>query len=155
MTGLQDIADRGYKIEVGAGSNKALALEQWNAENPDHQINIIYSESDFQIKFQNIADGKTDVAIDDGPILDTLIGQFGLEDELVGNTIDADTQEFISPHNSTYFLFAKDEKGAALREDVDKALIEIKNDGTLAEILTKYFGKDTSPADDDLKATPN
>ena len=32
---------------------------------------------------------------------------------------------------------------------------EIKNDGTLAEILTKYFGKDTSPADDDLKATPN
>ena len=38
---------------------------------------------------------------------------------------------------------------------MDKALIEIKNDGTLAEILTKYFGKDTSPADDDLKATPN
>ena len=84
-----------------------------------------------------------------------MIGQFGLEDELAGNIIDADTQEFISPHNSTYFLFAKDEKGAALREDVDKALIEIKNDGTLAEILTKYFGKDTSPADDDLKATPN
>ena len=53
------------------------------------------------------------------------------------------------------FPFAKDEKGAALREDVDKALIEIKNDGILAEILTKYFGKDTSPADDDLKATPN
>ena len=25
----------------------------------------------------------------------------------------------------------------------------------LAEILTKYFGKDTSPVDDDLKATPN
>lgn len=155
LTSLQDIADRGYKTEVGAGSNKALALEHWNEENPDHQIEIIYSESDFQIKFQNIADGKTDVAIDDGPILDTLIGTFGLEDELVGNPIDADTQEFISPHNSSYFLFAKDEKGAALREDVDKALIEIKNDGTLAEILTKYFGKDTSPADDELKATPN
>lgn len=155
LTGLQDLADRGYKTEVSAGSNKALALEHWNEENPDHQINIVYSDSDFQVKFQNIVDGKTDVAIDDGPILDTLVGEFGLENDLVGNTIDADTQEFISPHNSSYFLFQKNEKGDALRKDVDEALLEIKEDGTLAEILTNYFGKDTSPADEDLKATPN
>ena len=155
LTGLQDLADRGYKTEVSAGSNKALALEHWNEENPDHQINIVYSDSDFQVKFQNIVDGKTDVAIDDGPILDTLVGEFGLENDLVGNIIDADTQEFISPHNSSYFLFQKNEKGDALRKDVDEALLEIKEDGTLAEILTNYFGKDTSPADEDLKATPN
>ena len=155
LTGLQDLADRGYKTEVSAGSNKALALEHWNEENPDHQINIVYSDSDFQVKFQNIVDGKTDVAIDDGPILDTLVGEFGLENDLAGNTIDADTQEFISPHNSSYFLFQKNEKGDALRKDVDEALLEIKEDGTLAEILTNYFGKDTSPADEDLKATPN
>lgn len=155
LTGLQDLADRGYKTEVSAGSNKALALEHWNEENPDHQIEIVYSDSDFQVKFQNIVDGKTDVAIDDGPILDTLVGTFGLENDLVGNEIDADTQEFISPHNSSYFLFQKNEKGDALRKDVDEALLEIKEDGTLAKILTDYFGKDTSPADDDLKATPN
>ena len=151
LTGLQDLADRGYKTEVGAGSLKASALEAWNAENPDHKINIIYSEADFQLKFQNIVDGKTDVAIDDGPILDTLIGQFGLENEIVGNPIDVDTQKFISPHNSSFFLFPKDEKGAALREDVDAVLKELKEDGTLAEILTKYFGRDTSPAIEDFK----
>ena len=155
LTGLQDIADRGYNIEVGAGSNKALALEKWNEENPDHQINIIYSESDFQIKFQNIVDGKTDVAIDDGPILDTLIGQFGLEKELVGNTIDPETQEFISPHNSTYFLFPKDDNGAALRKDVNAVIKELKEDGTLAEILIRYFGTDTSPAAEELENTLN
>lgn len=155
LTGLQDIADRGYTIEVGAGNNKALALEKWNEENPDHQINIVYTESGFQIKFQNIVDGKTDVAIDDGPILDTLIGQFGLENDLVGNTIDAETQEFISPHNSTYFLFPKDDKGAALREDVNAVIRELKEDGTLAEILTQYFGADTSPAVEDLEKTLN
>lgn len=155
LAGLQDIADRGYKIEVNAGNNKAIALEHWNEENPDHQIEIIYAESDFQIKFQNIVDGKTDVAIDDGPILDTLIGRFGLENDLVGNPIDAETQEFISPHNSTYFLFPKDEKGAALREDVNQVIKELKADGTLAKILTQYFGKDTSPADEDLQATLN
>ena len=151
LTGLQDLADRGYKTEVGAGSLKASALEAWNAQNPDHKINIIYSETDFQLKFQNIVDGKTDVAIDDGPILDTLIGQFGLENEIVGNPIDADTQKFISPHNSSFFLLPKDEKGAALREDVNKVLKELKEDGTLAEILTKYFGRDTSPAVEDFK----
>ena len=151
LTGLQDLADRGYKTEVGAGSLKASALEAWNKENPDHQINIVYSESDFQLKFQNIVDGKTDVAIDDGPILDTLIGQFGLENEIVGNPIDAETQKFISPHNSSFFLLPKDEKGAALREDVDAVLKELKEDGTLAEILIKYFGKDTSPAIEDFK----
>lgn len=155
LTGLQDLADRHYKTEVGAGSNKALALEHWNEENPDHQIDIIYSETDFQMKFQNIVDGKTDVAIDDGPILDTLIGKFGLENDLVGNPIDADTQEFISPSNYSYFLFAKDAAGSALREDVDKALKELKEDGTLAQILTNYFGTDTSPKAEDLEKTKN
>ena len=151
LTGLQDLADRHYKTEVGAGSLKGSALEAWNAENPDHQIDIIYSESNFQLKFQNIVDGRTDVAIDDGPILDTLIGQFGLEDALIGNPIDPDTQSFISPHNSSFFLLPKDEKGAALREDVNRVLLELKEDGTLAEILTRYFGHDTSPAIENFK----
>ena len=151
LTGLQDLADRHYKTEVGAGSLKGSALEAWNAENPDHQIDIIYSESNFQLKFQNIVDGRTDVAIDDGPILDTLIGRFGLEDSLVGNPIDPDTQAFISPHNSSFFLLPKDEKGAALREDVNRVLLELKEDGTLAEILSRYFGHDTSPAIENFK----
>ena len=151
LTGLQDLADRHYRTEVGAGSPKGSALEAWNAENPDHQIDIIYSESNFQLKFQNIVDGRTDVAIDDGPILDTLIGRFGLEDSLVGNPIDPDTQAFISPHNSSFFLLPKDEKGAALREDVNRVLLELKEDGTLAEILTRYFGHDTSPAIENFK----
>lgn len=151
LTGLQDLADRHYKTEVGAGSLKGSALEAWNAENPDHQIDIIYSESNFQLKFQNIVDGRTDVAIDDGPILDTLIGQFGLENALIGNPIDPDTQSFISPHNSSFFLLPKDEKGAALREDVNRVLLELKEDGTLAEILSRYFGHDTSPAIENFK----
>jgi polar amino acid transport system substrate-binding protein len=155
LTGLQDLADRGYKTEVGAGSLKASALEAWNEENPDHQIDIVYSEVDFQQKFQHIVDGVTDVAIDDGPILDTLITQFGLEDELVGNEIDEETQAYISPHNSSYFLFPKDEAGEALREDVDQVLVELKEDGTLAEILTGYFGRDTSPSEENMQETLN
>lgn len=155
LTGLQDLADRGYKTEVGAGSLKASALEAWNEENPEHPIDIVYADVDFQQKFQHIIDGVTDVAIDDGPILDTLIEQFGLDSELVGNPIDEDTQKYISPYNSSFFLFPKDEAGAALREDVDEVLVELKKDGTLAEILTGYFGKDTSPKEEAMEATLN
>lgn len=155
LTSLKDLSERGYKTEVSAGSLKASALEQWNEQNPDAQIELVYSDADFQLKFQHILDGITDVAIDDGPIFDTLIPQFGLEEQLVGNAIDEDTQTFISPMNSSYFLFAKDEDGAALREEIDAVLKELKEDGTLAEITTSYFGKDTSPAEEKFEETVN
>jgi len=33
--------------------------------------------------------------------------------KLVGNEIDPDTEDFLFPHNNTYFLLTKDEKGRA------------------------------------------
>ncbi|MDE7206493.1 MAG: transporter substrate-binding domain-containing protein, partial [Lachnospiraceae bacterium] len=82
LASLQDIADRGYKIELDAGGLTANALEQWNADNPEHQIDIIYTETNFQVKFEHLIDKTADVAIDDGPILDTLLEKFGLEGQL-------------------------------------------------------------------------
>ena len=155
LTSLEDLADRGYKIELGAGSLTANALEKWNEENPDHQINIVYSNADFQVKYQHIVDGVADVAIDDGPLIDNLLPNFGLEGKLVANAIDEETEEFLFPQNNTYFLFGKNEKGAALREDVNKVLKEMKEDGTLAQITEKYLGKDTSPDEKYFEETIN
>ena len=42
--------------------------------------------------------------------------------QLEANEIDEETEDFLFPQNNTYFLFGKNEEGAALREDVDKAL---------------------------------
>ena len=53
------------------------------------------------------------------------------------------------------FLFGKNEEGAALREDVDKALKEMKEDGTLSKITTEYLGVDTSPDEKYFDETPN
>jgi len=155
LTSLEDLADRGYKIELGAGSLTANALEKWNEENPDHQINIVYSNADFQVKYQHIVDGVADVAIDDGPLIDNLLPNFGLEGKLVANAIDEETEDFLFPQNNTYFLFGKNEKGAALREDVNKVLKEMKEDGTLAQIAEKYLGKDTSPDEKYFEETIN
>ncbi len=65
------------------------------------------------------------------------------------------TEDFLFPQNNTYFLFGKDEEGAALREDVDKALKEMKEDGTLSKITTEYLGVDTSPDEKYFDETPN
>ena len=138
-----------------AGSLTANALEKWNEENPDHQINIVYSNADFQVKYQHIVDGVADVAIDDGPLIDNLLPNFGLEGKLVANAIDEETEDFLFPQNNTYFLFGKNEKGAALREDVNKVLKEMKEDGTLAQITEKYLGKDTSPDEKYFEETIN
>ena len=43
LTSLQDLADRGYKIELTAGSLTANALETWNEENPDKKVKLVLS----------------------------------------------------------------------------------------------------------------
>lgn len=155
LTSLEDLADRGYKIELNAGGLTANALEQWNADNPEHQINILYTDTNFQVKFEHLIDGTTDVAIDDGPILDTLLGKFGLEGQLVGNEIDPETEDFLFPQNNTYFLFGKNDDGYEIREKVNAVLKEMKEDGTLAKITQKYFDKDTSPKAEYFESTRN
>ena len=56
LTSLQDAADRGYKIEAGAGVNVTNAIEKWNEENPESQIEIIYTEADLSVVFEHIQD---------------------------------------------------------------------------------------------------
>jgi polar amino acid transport system substrate-binding protein len=154
LTSLQDIADRKYKIELGAGGLTAAALESWNEQNPDHKINILYTDIDFATRYQHVIDGVTDLAIDDGPIVDTLLGRFGMEGKLVGNEIDPKTEDFLNQHNNTYFLLTKDEKGKAIRDAITPVLQEMKKDGTIAEITKKYLGKDESPKDDEYMQAP-
>ena len=51
------------------------------------------------------------MAIDDGPIIDNLLPQFGLEGQLEANEIDEETGRFLFPQNNTYFLGLKERRG--------------------------------------------
>ena len=144
LTSLQDAADRGYKIESNAGGNVTNALEQWNEENPDSQIEIIYSEADLSVWFEHIEDGTADFRIDDLPIYNAYIDEFGFENLQKTELSEEETLK-ISTALDAYFLFPKTEEGKALREDINKALKELQEDGTLAELSQKYFGADQVP----------
>lgn len=43
-----------------------------------------------------------------------------------------------------YFLFANNKNGETYRDLIEKALEEIRADGTLSKISIKWFGKDYS-----------
>lgn len=144
LTSLQDAADRGYKIESNAGGNVTNAIEQWNSENPDSQIEIIYSEADLSVWFEHIEDGTADFRIDDLPIYNSYLEEFKFQN-LQKTELSAEETAKISTALDAYFLFPKTEEGDALRTEVNKALKELQEDGTLLELSQKYFGADQVP----------
>ncbi|MGN0393807.1 MAG: transporter substrate-binding domain-containing protein [Coprococcus sp.] len=154
LTSLKDAAERGYKIEAGAGVNVTNAIEQWNAENPDSQIEIIYTEADLSVVFEHIQDGTSDFRIDDLPIYKSYVDEFNF-DGLQSNELSAEETAKIATALDAYFLFPKTEEGAALREDVNRVLKELREDGTLSELSQKYFGADQVPAAEKFEKTIN
>lgn len=154
LTSLQDAADRGYKIEAGAGVNVTNAIEKWNEENPDSQIEIVYTEQDQSVTFEHIQDGTSDFRIDDLPIYQSYQEEFGF-DGLEYTELSEEETAKISTALDAYFLFPKDEKGQALRDEINVALKELREDGTLEELSQEFFGANQVPAADKFEETIN
>ncbi len=154
LTSLQDAADRGYKIEAGAGVNVTNAIEKWNEENPDSQIEIVYTEQDQSVTFEHIQDGTSDFRIDDLPIYQSYQEEFGF-DGLEYTELSEEETAKISTALDAYFLFPKDEKGEALREDVNEALKELREDGTLEKLSEEFFGANQVPSADKFEEPIN
>lgn len=52
-----------------------------------------------------------------------------------------------------YYVLPKNEE--ELRTELDKALKELKDDGTLTKLSKKWFGQDTAPEEDRFEKTIN
>lgn len=144
LTSLQDAADRGYKIESNAGGNVTNAIEQWNSENPDSQIEIIYSDADLAVWFEHIEDGTADFRIDDLPIYNAYLEEFQFQG-LQKTELSTEETAKISTALDAYFLFPKSKEGDELRTEVNKVLKELQEDGTLLKLSQEYFGADQVP----------
>ncbi|MBQ6781388.1 MAG: transporter substrate-binding domain-containing protein [Treponema sp.] len=148
LVSFKDAADRGYRYEGQAGNNATNAIERWNENHPDNQIKLTYSEAGGVVYYQHILDGVADFHIDDHPIVLVNVENFGLDDFIYPNIPQEAVVRDITDSLYSFFLFPKDEKGAALREDVNKALKELHDDGTLRELSLKYFKQDQVPPAD-------
>ncbi len=154
LTGLGDAAQRGYKIELGGSGPIDNAIENYNKEHGTN-LEVILTEAETLVKYQHIADGITDYALDDGPIVRVWLRDFGLDDQLKAVSLsDTDLAEIL-PSVYTYFLFTKDERGYEIREAVDGVLKEMYEDGTLLELAHTYLNSEAIPSADAFNETLN
>ena len=125
VQGVEDL--KGKTVAVNLGSNfEALLQELPYAD----QINIKTYESNLE---RDTALGRVDAFVMDRVSASQIIKEKPLPLELAGPTFSQITNAY--PFRDT-------ETGRALRDEVNKALETLRNNGTLATISEKWFGTD-------------
>lgn len=154
LVSLDDAAQRGYSIEIGATGPVTTAIEEYNEAHPNQPIEIVYSEAELIVRYQHVVDGVVDFTMDDGPMFNAYNAEFGFTD-LVGNSISDDALSEILPSVYTYYLVKMDEDGKEIRDDINAVLKELKEDGTLSALSLEYFGVDVTPPEDQYETPLN
>lgn len=107
-------------------------LTAYNEENPDAPIDLQLGESgNFAQRFQALHDGVSDAVV-----MPSNLGANDIITELELNVTTADEPVQVNP---TYFVLAKDQTD--LKEKLDAAIAQLKEDGTLAEISEKWYNE--------------
>jgi L-cystine transport system substrate-binding protein len=130
-TDIQSIEDlTGKKAVVSATSNSAVFLEKYNKEN-DAGINIVYSGQGSDDTTNQIRTGRADATITTPFAVDFLNEQADAQQKVVGEPL---------LNSKVYFLLRKDE--TTLQSSIDKALVELKDEGVVSELSKKWLGAD-------------
>ncbi|MCL4118834.1 UNVERIFIED_CONTAM: hypothetical protein GTU68_056189 [Idotea baltica] len=127
IKGIDDLA--GKTVAVNLGSNFEKLLRDNDKSN---QINIKTYDTGIE---HDVALGRSDAFVMDRLSAAQLIKKSGLPLQLAGEPFE--TIENAWP-------FVKNEKGQKLQQEVNKALSEMRTDGTLAEISQKWFDTDVT-----------
>jgi len=131
-TDIKSIKDlEGKKVQTSAGSNDAYMLEKYNKEH-NNAINLVYTSGvDAATTIKNIEDGRIDAFVSIKRIVDSYNQTYGEKLKTVGDPIAT---------SNTYYVFRKED--TKLQGEFDKALKELKADGTLAKISINILGGD-------------
>ncbi|WP_172561201.1 amino acid ABC transporter substrate-binding protein [Vibrio parahaemolyticus] len=125
IKGVDDLA--GKTVAVNLGSNFEQLLRQYDK---DGKINIKTYDTGIE---HDVALGRADAFVMDRLSALELIKKTGLPLELAG-------KPFETIQNA--WPFVNNEKGQKLQAEVNKALAEMRADGTVEKISVKWFGAD-------------
>ena len=123
---LEDL--KGKRVMTGVGSNYNKTLTDFDK---NKEINYAYFDGNVSIALEEIAQGKVDATLNDRLTVGYFTKQRGNLVEIVGEPVTK---------TPVYFTFRKDSE--ELKNKINKALAEMKADGTLAKISEKWFGGD-------------
>jgi polar amino acid transport system substrate-binding protein len=135
----------GKKTYVGDGGGfSQIFFDGYNAQNPDNPIETIYSGADTLKVFQDISAGLIDFTFMETVMLDNYFKEFPELAPLLDPVAfsQEETQKIQDPY--AWFIYPKSEAGEKLRDDVDAALLQLVENGTLLELSLKYFGFDAT-----------
>lgn len=142
-TSISDLI--GKTTEIPTGTNYGAIYEAWNKENPDKKINIKYSERSLADRMAAVESGQIDFLFASKSNGEILLKEHGID--LVNNIPDlADYPTF-----QTYEYFILSESSEQLKEDMDKEIKKLSEDGTLKKLSEEFYGGDYVPEADQYK----
>jgi L-cystine transport system substrate-binding protein len=131
---LKDLVGK-QVVPLTAGGGTYRFVTQWQADNPSYKLDITASNAGvpYPNRLNEIQNKKYDAAI--------LPSNLGQQEVIDNQKLDIKASDPITINN-TFMLIHKADKNQALLADIDKALKELKDDGTLSKISQKWFGED-------------
>ena len=129
IKGLDDLV--GKKVLTGATSNSAYLLNEYNKTH-NNGIDVVYTSGAANDTVQQIVSGRVDATI-----TTDFANRFNTDAD--GNVALKTVGEPLNQSN-VFFVFRKDEQ--PLSDEIDKAITEIKADGTLKKLSEQWLGDD-------------
>jgi L-cystine transport system substrate-binding protein len=114
----------GKRVSTYPSSNTAFILEDYNANHPDNQIEIVYVSATDAIR-KDLQSGNTDATLSTKWAVDMEIASFGDYEEIVG--------ESIWP-GEAYVLFPRTNENKQVQADVNAALKKLVDSGETQRI---------------------
>ncbi|UOQ95113.1 transporter substrate-binding domain-containing protein [Halobacillus shinanisalinarum] len=131
---LEDLVGKNITPFTAGGGTLQVVLD-WQEENPEHKLDLEESSGDipYAQRLKEIDSGKYDAFV--GP---ANLGQNEVIEEL-GLKVRGTDPIYVG---ETILLIHKSEENEQLVEEVNQALKELREDGTLSEISEEYYGED-------------
>ncbi|KAA0955369.1 transporter substrate-binding domain-containing protein [Sporosarcina sp. ANT_H38] len=131
---LEDLVGKSMTPFTTGGGTLQVVLD-WQEENPEHKLELQESSGDipYAQRLKEINTGKYDAFV--GP---ANLGQNEVIEELDLNVRDTDPIYV----GETIMMIYKSEENEQLAEEVNQALKELREEGTLSEISEKNYGED-------------
>jgi len=122
-------------VPVTAGGGVYKFVNQWQQENPDYKVTITASSAGvpYPDRLKEVQSGKYDALI--------LPSNLGEQTVIDNQKLNIQASEPVSINN-TYVLIHRSDENQPLADDVNKALKELKDDGTMDKLSQKWFGED-------------
>ncbi|KAA8819439.1 hypothetical protein CSQ85_05360 [Bifidobacterium rousetti] len=141
ITSLDDVAEK--KLKVGTfstGASDQLLLEQYNKDHAGSPIDLNHGDYGITELVTAVRNGQIDATV----VGDTAVYAYEHERHDDSLAIIPITSGEGSKADDGYYLFGRTQRGERAKRLFDKAIAELKADGTISDISLKYFGKDIS-----------